>query len=110
MKAIKISTDGTIMKIDIAMGGGSMRDLSTLQEQVGGCVEFLGVDQHLAAIINEEGKLDGLPPNSVATAFAHKHCGIAPSDIIVGDMLLVGSTADGDTVDVPDTAMELVQQ
>lgn len=104
MKAIKISTDGTIKVVEINKG------LDSLQSQVGGLIEFLDVGQHLAAIVNEEGKLHGLPHNPVATAFAQKHCGIAPYDIIVGDMLLVGSDDDGETADVPDIAMELVER
>ena len=91
VKAIKISTDGTVELLEIPS------NLVSLQSQVEGFIEFLDVDGRLAAIINEEGK------------FAQKHCGIAPKDTIVGNMLLVGSTDEGDTTDVPDTAMELLQ-
>lgn len=103
VKAIKILTDGTVELLEIPSG------LDSLQSQVEGFIEFLDVDGKLAAIINEEGKLKGLSHNPIATAFAQKHCGIAPNDTIVGNMLLVGSTDDGDTTDVPDTAMELLQ-
>tara|TARA_R110002110_G_scaffold59579_1_gene168424 strand:- start:345 stop:722 length:378 start_codon:yes stop_codon:yes gene_type:complete len=103
VKAIKISTDGTVELLEIPS------NLVSLQSQVEGFIEFLDVDGRLAAIINEEGKLTGLPYNPTATAFAQKHCGIAPKDTIVGNMLLVGSTDEGDTTDVPDTAMELLQ-
>ena len=104
MKAIKISPDGTVELLEIPSS------LDSLQSQVEGFIEFLDVDGKLAAIINEEGKLKGLPHNPIATAFAQQHCGIAPYDIIVGNMLLVGSNDEGDTIDVPNTAMELVQR
>lgn len=99
MKAIKISPEGTFELLDISPG------LDSLQSQVGGYIEFLDVDGKVAAIINEEGKLTGLPDNPLATAFAQQYCGIAPYDHIVGNMLLVGSNEEGDTIDVPDATI-----
>ena len=109
MKAIKISTDETIKVVEIDSGPTSMDRLTCLQDQVGGLIEFLDVDGKLAAIINEEGKLKGLPYNLLGTMFAHQYCGLFSQDSIVGDMLLVGTNEEGDTIDVPETAMVLVR-
>ncbi len=78
---IKSNGDKTV--VEDAMGEPS---LSWLQSQVGGWIEIvrLGDDQ---MIVNEEGKLKGLPVNQRATAMFRSHR--ATSDLIVGDVVLL---------------------
>ena len=38
-------------------------DLKTLQSLVGGYIEVVGMEENILLIYNEEGKLNGLPPN-----------------------------------------------
>jgi 8-oxo-dGTP pyrophosphatase MutT (NUDIX family) len=89
--------------------------LETMQMLVGGCIEHVGlhppahvrIEQHAERVvrltlkpelepgavtyqnlvINEEGKLEQLPPNPAATAIAQRH-GL-PDDVIVGLAILL---------------------
>lgn len=45
-------------------------DLDALQELVGGYIEFVYFDDGSAMMVNEEGRLRGLPPNEAATGIA----------------------------------------
>lgn len=60
------------------------------------------------AWVNEDGKPMGLPRNHVAdellTRFGWQ--GVQAGDFIVGDIVIVGDSDDGDTVDVPDEALQ----
>ena len=44
------------------------QSLATLQKLVGGYIEFFEFDDGTALIVNEEGKMHGLPCNEQATA------------------------------------------
>lgn len=63
--------------------------LDSLQEIVGGYIEVLRLraPDGWGIIINEEGKLQDLPVNEVATEFA-SHL-LLPNDCIVGDAVLL---------------------
>ena len=70
--------------------------LEALQEIVGGYIETVTVETDLVAIVNEEGRLMGLPYN------VHL-CGVP----IVGPLIFAG--VDGDEFcDVPDGVPELI--
>ncbi len=63
-------------------------DLHGLQEIVGGYIEAVGLTCPMpaTAYINEEGKIDGLPPNPVASSITH----LMPGDFIAGPMVILG--------------------
>lgn len=95
MKVIKISSNDTVQDMDIPSG------LESLQGQVGGYIQFIDLRQGVSMVMNEEGKLMGLPANRIATEIFTEAFG--PSDIIVGDVLLVGVDSEGETTDLPST-------
>ena len=66
-------------------------DLSEMQAAVGGYIELVGLWDMGGAqlVVNEEGRLTGLPVNTVATVLARR------LDIIVGPAILVGPADDG---------------
>ena len=71
---------------------GDSLDLKTLQEIVEGHIETEGEWSHeqgvgLTLIINEEGKLLGMPVNRLATDMAYLF-----NDVIVGNAILIGTT------------------
>jgi hypothetical protein len=74
-------------------------DLSELQRIVGGHIELVaiinGAMENCWLVINEEGKLEGLPPNQAATFIANGQ--IQAGDYIAGNAVLIGT-------DVNDTA------
>ena len=77
---IKLSPNGETERIfDI----GAKHTLKTLQDAVGGSIETVGstLGEAVIIIINEEGKLEGLQLNRVATSFAV----IRSWDYIAGD-------------------------
>lgn len=88
---IKINHDGQIEKIPL-----EEPVLDNLQEMVGGYIETLpltdplddSLDYDIILIVNEEGKLRGLPVNNRATMLS-RFCGM---DIIVGDAVIARVT------------------
>jgi len=54
--------------------------LESYQQEVGGLIEILHLSDDAVLVVNEEGKMIGLPPN--------RRYG---SDILVGNILIVGS-------------------
>lgn len=63
--------------------------LEEMQTAVNGLVEMIWLDRHKAyMLVNEEGKLLGLPFNSMATVLYEEQFG-ENTDIIVGDVLIV---------------------
>ena len=87
---IKISTSGEVSNISVTW----VNDLLPhLQAQVGGYIENVG-DGELVMILNEEGKLEGLPRNEKATALAKAKHMIKDTDYIAGDVLIAGHGGD----------------
>lgn len=76
-----ITTKGIRREVDLSDKDTQLR---TLQELVDGYIEIICVGKKLM-VVNEEGKLRGLPVNKRATEIALKN-GI--HDIIVGDVVL----------------------
>ena len=60
-------------------------ELSGLQHEVGGLIECVYLDDGSIAVVNEEGKLNGMEPNRKLGA-----------DIICGPFFICGDTSDGD--------------
>ena len=66
-----------------------------LQKVVGGNIEFYPVGKNANAVLNEEGKLIGLPGNR-----------LVGNEIICGDFLIVGDNGYGETVDLTKKQVE----
>lgn len=82
------------------------QDLDTLQGLVGGYVQTIPFGTQATALINEDGKAEGLPRNQLATTLLHAMSGLFPGDYIVGTMVIVGKS-DGDYfTDVPPEVVE----
>jgi hypothetical protein len=60
--------------------------LKEMQEVVGGYIEFLYLKDNLVMVVNEEGKMVGLPFNARATQLIKEN---NINDIIVGDVLVI---------------------
>lgn len=78
-------------------------ELDEMQAFVGGFIEYVVLrkgahagGRPLALVINEEGKLDGLEPNPVATLIARKFAGLH-GDYIAGPAILAALGDDGNT-------------
>lgn len=86
-------------------------DYTKWQKHVGGLFDCISVDRPPASlVINDEGKIHGLPLNRRATLFCwvgnHRFRGV---DALVGDCLLVGPVdEEGETMTVPDELLELL--
>lgn len=72
-------------------------DLDTLQSLVGGYIEVVRMEENILLICNEEGKLNGLPPN-----FSTGH------DVIVGTAVFVAFDGNEDFTGLSDTQMLLI--
>lgn len=78
-----IKSDGTT--VELLPKNGTDYTLDEMQEVVGGLIEIIPCfDETKVMVINEEGKLLGLPYNEKATLLAK----IAWWDSIVGDVLI----------------------
>jgi hypothetical protein len=84
-KNIKIEPNGTVSEFNPQ---GEKFTLKELQEGVGGYIEmYLTKDGKRLIILNEEGKIDGLPLNIVATSFFNTATTL--EDVLVGNVLIV---------------------
>lgn len=61
--------------------------LAELQRFVGGYIEIVEIDKDNIMVINEEGKLKGLPFNMVATLMLRNNP-IYAKEVVVGDVLI----------------------
>lgn len=67
--------------------------LQLLQELVGGYIEFISLPKYgLEMIVNEEGKLNGLPINLAGTMYWNRQ--YENLDYVVGDIVLLNATTD----------------
>lgn len=101
MIAMIVKPDGRVHTKDIE------NSLEALNTEVGGYIEFLPLfraGEAVHAYINEEGKLLDLPPNFKAYDIAVTFGGHNPYDAIVGPMVILGATPDGDECDLPHDA------
>lgn len=86
-----IKASGGITSTDITEGPG----LDTLQKIVGGNIELIaGFETYNgervgAAYCHDEGKLNGLRVNYVATEAWEKALGYDPGDLLVGDVAII---------------------
>ena len=95
MKALKLE-GRSISEVEID------NTLEALQKAVDGHIETIGiVPDEAVMIVNEEGRLRGMAPNPIASAFA----GID----IVGPALIVGVDED-DFTDVPEDAADALKR
>ena len=83
-------------------------DLNTMQGLVGGFIEPVSpAEGSWHAWINDEGKNEGLPVNPYATNLARKLGWVGvPGDELVGPVVFVGDSPDGNDVDVPAVVLE----
>lgn len=81
--------------------------LALLQEKVGGWLEVAPTaDRNLAMYCHEEGKIRGLPPNVLATAFLEP----GNPDVIMGDVVLVGPPdREGYDTSLPEALREVAE-
>lgn len=79
---VKIQTDG---QSEIVVFNNPFVSLKELQEIVNGHIEFVYLPNNMILVVNEEGKLNDLPVNQMATCF------VSPviNDFIVGNVLLI---------------------
>lgn len=79
--ALLIKADGTREEVEVPSGNS----LAFLQTMVGGYIELAPCHckEYAGVICDEEGKLKGKPINKEATKLA----GVAPYDVLVGDIL-----------------------
>jgi hypothetical protein len=78
-----ILSDGTTRTMEF---NESHVTLSEMQACVGGYIELIHLKDGVILVVNEEGKLNNLKPNIIATELA----GLT-DDYIVGDVLLISS-------------------
>ena len=77
-------TNGEV--IDIEPKNGKDFKYKELNEIVGGYIELVNLPSDRFMVVNEEGKLMGLPINEKATTIFQTELG--PYDVIVGDCLI----------------------
>jgi len=104
MLAITLDAEGVAKEIELTEGESQLK---VLQEAVGGWVQAVDFTPDLTLWCNEEGKLQGLPINPMATFLWEKYFGF--TDVICGNVIFTGGTGDeGETLGLnEETAKEL---
>ena len=75
-----------LIKVDGTTKDVKAQTLAEMQEAVGGYIEIIAISKTSYMILNEEGKLKGLPVNVLATRLTRGVLG--DDDVVVGDVLL----------------------
>jgi len=88
--AIKLTAEGNASIIDLT---ADSNELLTLQMAVGGYIEAKTLESGYTLIMNEEGKLNGLPINERATEIWLANFPNFP-DVILGDVVIAGGYDD----------------
>lgn len=100
--ALQIKTNGEIVRLDLDAPEGSYK---VLNAGVGGWIEAVALADNLTMYVNEEGKIDGLPRNPIASDHFDKVFG-AGKDVIVGNVVFTGGVDDeGDDLGLTDEAV-----
>jgi hypothetical protein len=97
-KAVIIKTDGTKEVVEFEIG----ESYDLLSKSVEGWIECVSLISRNADMwVNEEGKLNGLPVNTHATALWVEEFGM--TDIIVGNIIITGGVDnEGETLGLSD--------
>ena len=105
--AIKITTTGEMSELDITNDDTA---LATLQGAVGGWIQAIDLSDTMSLIMNEEGKLVGLPHNPYAQRFWDEAFG-AYTDFIVGDVVITGTPdSEGYTQGLDDNTVRRIRE
>jgi hypothetical protein len=98
-KVLTITTDNevNIKEVDSV-------EYETLYEAVNGLVELVSINEDVDMWLNEDGKVNGLEPNVLATLLFNK---VFPDfDVIMGDVIITGGADDeGNTVGLSDSSI-----
>ena len=86
-KAKLYKTDGTIL--EVVPANGTDFQLEELQSYVNGYIDVLDLNDNQIIVLNDEGKLQGLPVNEKATEIFRDT--YPTTDFIVGDVLICDS-------------------
>lgn len=96
-KGLIIKTDNTHEVVEFEVGNS----YNTLRDAVGGYIECVSINNEMDIWLNEEGKLNGLDLNIIATAFYQMR--YKTSDFIVGNVIITGGAdEEGDTLGLSD--------
>jgi hypothetical protein len=98
-KVLTITTDNAVEVREVPSV-----EYETLYEAVNGLVELVTINEDIDMWLNEDGKVNGLEPNVLATLLFNK---VFPNkDIIMGDIIITGGADDeGNTVGLSDASI-----
>lgn len=83
--------------VEVAPAKGNAFRLEELQKFVGGYIEAVYLRDGRVMWLNEEGKLDGLPYNAIATDMARRLSGLHEGNLpIVGDVVIATREESGE--------------
>jgi hypothetical protein len=99
-KVLCISTDNTIEIKEV-----ESIEYETLYEAVNGLVELVTINENVDMWLNEEGKINGLEPNIIASLIYNK---VFPNfDIVMGNVIITGGADDeGNTIGLSDESIQ----
>lgn len=105
VRALVIQPDATYRAQTLA------QDIRTLQEIVGGYVQAV-TTTHATLLMNEEGKIHGLPINQMATYLWWKlQPEMEAHDSLSGTVIVTGlADSDGDITEVPQAVLDLYEK
>ncbi|MEV8135189.1 DUF3846 domain-containing protein [Microbacterium aurantiacum] len=96
-------TKGLLITTAGELAIAAFAELEDYQRAVGGYIETVNLDDRHDLIANEEGLIQRLPMNLIASAIAKRP--------LVGDVVIVGfDDASGDFVDVDDTIVDSIRR
>lgn len=108
MLALQLTTEGVLNEIQLNENGEGQLEL--LQAGVDGWVQAVDLSADLTLWVNEEGKLNGLPYNPIATRMWEEVFGVG-TDIIVGNAVFTGGTGEeGETLGLSEEVANSIRE
>jgi len=104
--ALLVRTNGTTERLTYDQD----TEYQTLSGGVGGFIEVVTLSPDLTLWVNEEGKMRGLPVNTVASRWYDNRFG-AGYDIMVGDAVFTGGTdEEGYTMSLTESQLTAIEE
>jgi hypothetical protein len=103
-KAVVMGTDESVTVVDLDGPDGTLK---VLQTAVDGWVQVVDLTSTMSIWVNEEGKMNGLPYNKIATDIFQRRFGAV--DVMVGNAVLTGGTdSEGETLGLTDEQVAVI--
>jgi len=104
---------GQLDRGDTAIYTANFDTLQSMQHAVRGLIEFVPTDESVSMIVNDEGRILGMPQNAAADMILERvdrYGLLSAGQVLVGDCIVFGPPdGEGELTDVPQFILDMVK-